>query len=166
MKCCLHGVVMIVLLTCRYLPFLPAQAFAHGCPAPPLPQEEKIRARSSARQHQARPQEGPLRPCSWGQPQVPCPPSRLGQLCLGKRAHYQEDPYHRCRECLSLGNVQDSVLVNFRSTTLLTTSWSERTLLSRAPSSRLMLLLSVSGTRLTYGFAIFEKRTAPNLRIF
>ena len=50
-------------VNCRYFPLFPAQAFAHRCPAPPLPQEEKVRARPSARQHQARSQARPLCAC-------------------------------------------------------------------------------------------------------
>jgi len=82
----------------RYLTFVPAQALRDWRPARPLPQEEKVRARPSARQHQAWPKAYPHRARSRRQPQVSRSPSRLWQLCLGLRAHHQEDSYHQCRE--------------------------------------------------------------------
>ena len=63
---------------CRYLALLKTQALRIRGPARPLPQEEGVRARPPASQHEARCEAHPLRAHAWWEHQVPCAPSRLG----------------------------------------------------------------------------------------
>ena len=100
-KCCPPARSSSLTISARYFTVIPPQALRNRCPARPLPQEEKVRARPSARQHQAWRKAHPHRARSRRQPQVSRSPSGLWELCLGFRAHHQEDPYHRCRESRS-----------------------------------------------------------------
>ena len=80
----------------RYLSIVPAQTFCLWWSTRSLPQEEKIRTRSSTCQHQTWSQAYSHSSCPWRVWEVPCSPSRQWELRLGFRACYSEDQNYWC----------------------------------------------------------------------
>lgn len=87
------------------------QQVGDGCAACTLQEEEKVRARSSACQHQARTQACPLRSCPWWKHQAPCSPIGYRKLRLGIGACHQEDEVDWCRESFSKVSLFPSPIV-------------------------------------------------------
>jgi hypothetical protein len=85
-----------------YLSRLPSQAFGHWRTTSPVPQEAKVRAWPSSRQHPYRHQAHPRSPGPRGQQEAPCLEIRLWQFLVAQRRRRKEDKNHRCTALLPL----------------------------------------------------------------